>query len=71
MNEDHSDAVAYYATVLLGRPPDDWRLACVDLEGLDLVHGDEVARFWFDPPLKSADELRPRLVELAKRTPRL
>ncbi|MEM8792410.1 MAG: DUF2470 domain-containing protein [Pseudomonadota bacterium] len=67
MNEDHLDAIELYATKLLGRPQGNWRLACIDPEGLDMTLGDEVARLWFDPPLKSAEELRPRLVALAKR----
>lgn len=66
MNEDHADAVALYATVLLARGGAAWRLACIDLEGLDLVAGDDVARLWFDPPIATADELRPRLVALTK-----
>lgn len=67
MNDDHLDAITLYATTLAGAPEGAWRLACLDLEGLDLVDGDAVARLWFDPPLGSADELRPRLVALAKR----
>ncbi|MEL6998235.1 MAG: DUF2470 domain-containing protein, partial [Pseudomonadota bacterium] len=67
MNEDHLDAIGLYATDLLGKPEGAWTIACLDLEGLDLTLGDEVARLWFDPPLSSAEELRPRLVELAKR----
>ncbi|MEM0943480.1 MAG: DUF2470 domain-containing protein [Pseudomonadota bacterium] len=67
MNEDHLDAIALYATALLGRPEASWRLACLDLEGFDLIAGDEVARLWLDPPMTSADDLRPRMVALAKR----
>ncbi|MEM9148226.1 MAG: DUF2470 domain-containing protein [Pseudomonadota bacterium] len=66
MNEDHSDAVSLYATVLLALEPADWQLACMDLEGLDIVAGDRAKRLWFDPPLTSPDDLRPRLVQLAK-----
>ncbi|MEM7176313.1 MAG: DUF2470 domain-containing protein [Pseudomonadota bacterium] len=66
MNEDHADAISLYATALLQRAEAPWCLACLDLEGLDLVAGDQVARLWFDPPLSSAEELRPRLVALAK-----
>ncbi|MEM9880800.1 MAG: DUF2470 domain-containing protein [Pseudomonadota bacterium] len=67
MNDDHLDAIAHYAVGLLGREPGPWRLASMDVEGFDLVNGDDVARLWFDPPLKSAKELRPRLVQLARR----
>lgn len=67
MNEDHPDAIALYAEKLARRTSGTWSVACLDLEGLDLVSGDDVARVWFDPPLRSAEELRPRLVALAKR----
>ena len=66
MNEDHADAIGLYATVLEGLPKAPWQLACVDLEGLDIVTGDSVGRVWFDPPLSSGAELRQRLVDLAK-----
>lgn len=66
MNEDHADAIAGYASALLGLRDGPWSLACLDLEGLDLISGDKVARLWFDPPLPDADALRPRLVSLAK-----
>ncbi|MEM0922183.1 MAG: DUF2470 domain-containing protein [Pseudomonadota bacterium] len=66
MNEDHADAVALYATVLLGRPAGPWKLACFDREGLDMICGDEVARLWLDPPLSGSGDLRARLATLAK-----
>lgn len=65
MNSDHSDAVDRYAA-RLGETTNGWRLACLDPEGLDLVRGDANARLWFDRPLRSADELRPTLVALAR-----
>ncbi|MEM6834416.1 MAG: DUF2470 domain-containing protein [Pseudomonadota bacterium] len=67
MNEDHRDAIKHYAETLLGQAQGDWQLASLDAEGMDLVLGDDVARLWFDPPLGAAKELRPRLVQLAKR----
>lgn len=66
MNDDHADAVALYAKFFAKRSDGAWKLACIDLEGLDLTLDDDVARVWFDPPLSSAEELRPRLVALAK-----
>ena len=67
MNDDHLDAIALYAQVFAGRANGQWQLATMDLEGLDLTSGDDVARVWFDPPLASANDLRPRLVALANR----
>lgn len=66
MNEDHADAVELYARAFCKAPPGPWRLAGLDPEGLDLVLGDRVERLWFDTPLKSAEEMRPRLVQLAR-----
>jgi putative heme iron utilization protein len=67
MNADHSDAVARYAAQA-GARPSAWTLSSIDPEGLDLISGDEVVRLWFDVPLRSADELRPVLVTLAKKS---
>lgn len=66
MNDDHDDAIQLYARQVSTGPQGPWQLACIDLEGLDLTSSDTVARVWFDPPLRSADELRPRLVAMAK-----
>lgn len=65
MNEDHKTAIDTYA-VRAGAEGTGWQLACIDPEGLDLTRGDRIARLWFDPPLASVDELRTRLVALAK-----
>ena len=66
MNEDHQDAILDYARHFAGRQDGQWSLTCIDPEGLDLTCADDVARVWFDPPLESADQLRPRLVAMAK-----
>ncbi|PVB61601.1 DUF2470 domain-containing protein [Labrenzia sp. 011] len=65
MNEDHREAIKLYAEVLRGAKPANWRLACLDPEGLDLVAGDMIERLWFDEPLDDPSELRPMLVALA------
>jgi putative heme iron utilization protein len=36
MNEDHAEAVSLYATRLLGRAGDGWRMTGIDAEGADL-----------------------------------
>lgn len=66
MNEDHADAIALYATALLGEAAGEWQLACLDPGGLDLVCGDRHARLFFEPALTTPEELRPRLVALFK-----
>ena len=66
MNADHLDAIQLYAQTGGGQG-EDWTLATLDPAGMDMTRGDDVARLWFDSPLKSAEELRPRLVALAKR----
>lgn len=65
MNEDHRDAVGLYAEVLLKAGQANWRLACLDPEGLDLVAGDRIERLWFSEPLTDPQELRQTLVALA------
>ncbi|HVZ04048.1 HugZ family protein [Hyphomicrobium sp.] len=65
MNSDHSDAVDRYAAKV-GAKLNGWSLSTLDPEGLDLTHGDQIARLWFDAPLASAQDLRPVLVALAK-----
>lgn len=66
MNDDHLDAIQLYAAVA-GANGEGWTLATLDPGGMDVVRGDEVARFRFDPVLGAANELRPRLVAAAKR----
>ncbi|MEM7742420.1 MAG: DUF2470 domain-containing protein [Pseudomonadota bacterium] len=66
MNEDHLDAIQLYAQAG-GASGEEWVLATLDPAGMDFTRGDETARYRFDPPLKSAEELRPRLVATAKR----
>lgn len=66
MNSDHADAVALYATVLAKQSAGNWSLSGLDPEGLDLINGDQTARVWFEPAITSAEELRPRLIEMAK-----
>lgn len=64
LNEDHRDAVKLFAEVLLNAEEANWRIACLDPEGLDLVAGDRVVRLWFEAPLSDPRELRPALVAL-------
>ncbi len=66
MNEDHGEAVALYATRLCGARDGAWRLIGIDPEGLQLALGDELLRLAFSPPLRGPEELRSRLVDLAR-----
>ncbi|WP_142848841.1 HugZ family protein [Telmatospirillum sp. J64-1] len=65
MNADHAEALDLYANILLGLPGTGWRMAGIDLDGLDLALGEKVARLDFDRPLKSPDQARATLVALA------
>lgn len=65
MNADHADAVALYATRLAGAEPGRWTLTGIDPDGLDLAAGDQVARIFFESPLKGAADMRPALVAMA------
>lgn len=65
MNEDHRDALALYATELLGRGPGDWHVTGLDPEGCDLALGDETARLPFPDMVKTSSDLRKALRMLA------
>lgn len=67
MNTDHIDAVQLYATRLLGKSADGWRLSSVDPEGADLIRDNELARLPFDQPVTDAESARGELVRLLKR----
>jgi putative heme iron utilization protein len=66
MNADHAEAIALYATALLGAAPGPWRLTGLDPEGCDLAHGDARRRLAFPQPVATPEELRAMLVDLAK-----
>ncbi len=66
MNEDHADAIKLYAEVLCKADQANWRLACLDPEGLDLVAGDKTVRLWFSDRLGGPGDVRAKLVALAK-----
>lgn len=66
MNEDHADALALYATRLLGQPDAPWRTTGLDPEGIDLMAGDLTARLDFPQPIGAGASLRGVLVDLAR-----
>jgi putative heme iron utilization protein len=67
MNSDHADAVALYATQLAGCAPEAeaWRMSGIDPGGLDLLHRTMAARVDFPARVRSPQEARRMLVELA------
>jgi len=66
MNADHAEALALYAEKLAGAGAGPWRASGIDPEGLDLIAGDATARVPFPAPVRSPDEARAALVELAR-----
>jgi len=66
MNEDHADAIALYATGLLGLPPDEWRLSGCDPDGVDLVAPGAKARLPFPSRATSVAEAGGHLKHWAK-----
>ncbi|KQZ87041.1 pyridoxamine 5'-phosphate oxidase [Mesorhizobium sp. Root157] len=66
MNEEHLDAISVYASHFAKASGGNWTLSGFDADGMDLVAGDETRRVFFPNPLKSAQDLRPILVEMAK-----
>jgi putative heme iron utilization protein len=71
MNDDHLDAIAVYAHHLAKAEGDGWIMTGFDADGMDLASGDAVCRVYFPQPLKTARDLRPVLVDMARagRTP--
>ena len=67
MNEDHRDALALYATRLLGAPAGGWRCAGIDPEGLELQSGRIALRLPFPQRVTQPGALRHVLKELAER----
>jgi hypothetical protein len=66
MNADHSEAVALYATNLLGQPGGHWRVTGLDPEGLDLAAGDNTLRLSFPHRVTDGAGLRQMLKQLAE-----
>lgn len=67
MNSDHADAVALYATKLLGAANGAWRVTGLDPEGVDLILGDATLRLSFAQRVTDGTGLRTVLKELAER----
>ncbi|UFZ02549.1 DUF2470 domain-containing protein [Bradyrhizobium ontarionense] len=65
MNADHRDALALYATKLLGAEALEWRCSGCDPEGLDLTADGKTLRLDFPERVTSPGELRKMLVRLA------
>jgi len=66
MNEDHKDALALYATRLLGAPDGDWLCAGLDPEGMELQNGRVALRLPFPQRVNGAGPLRAVLVKMAE-----
>ena len=66
MNEDHSDAVRLYATVLAKREEAPWRMVSCDPEGFEIAAGTELARIAFADRVNTAEQARLALIRLAK-----
>jgi putative heme iron utilization protein len=66
INDDHADAVALYATQLLGASAGPWQVIALDPDGLDLGWGDAVLRLEFPQRVTGTAQLRQVLTDLAK-----
>jgi hypothetical protein len=66
LNADHVDALALYAQKFAGAKDGQWRATGIDPEGLDLACGDATARIAFPQPIRTPQESRAVLVELAR-----
>lgn len=66
MNDDHADALALYATTLLGMPEGAWIATGADPDGLDLTAGSLRTRLEFPEKVRTGGDLRAMLVHFAK-----
>ena len=66
VNDDHADALLAIATGLYGAAPGAWRIAAVDVDGLDLACGETVLRLAFAVPVGDADAVRAELIRTAR-----
>lgn len=66
MNDDHDDAIAIYATKILGEADGAWKMCGCDPHGIDLVHDGSVRRLEFATALDGPGEFRHALADLAK-----
>jgi len=64
MNGEHADAIALYATKLLGLAGAGWRMTGIDTEGIDLRLGGKVARLALPEPIAGPQDARRALVAL-------
>jgi heme iron utilization protein len=65
MNTDHREAMALYATKLLGAEAADWSCTGCDPEGIDMQAGGVTLRLDFPERVSDATGLRKMLVKLA------
>jgi heme iron utilization protein len=65
MNADHAESVRLYATRLLGEPDGAWAVTGIDPDGIDLAHGDHIARLPFPARVTNGHALRQTLADLA------
>jgi heme oxygenase (biliverdin-IX-beta and delta-forming) len=66
MNADHQDAIALYATRLLGEAPGAWRIVAIDPEGCDLMCEGRARRLEFPERVADANALRRIFVKLTE-----
>ena len=65
MNADHRDAIALYATRLLGAGPADWRCTGCDPDGIDIEADTVTLRLDFPRRIATPAALREVLKQLA------
>jgi putative heme iron utilization protein len=66
MNDDHSEAIANYASVFgKARGDEGWVMTGIDADGFDLAAGDRVMRIFFKQPLSDAPDMHKTLVAMA------
>jgi putative heme iron utilization protein len=64
MNEDHAEALTYYAKAA---KPDHVRMTGIDAEGFDILQDNKKRRFPFDHPVRSMEDARQTLAAMSRR----
>nr|WP_165772091.1 DUF2470 domain-containing protein [Niveispirillum lacus] len=65
MNQDHADALALYATALLGKGHGRWCMTGLDPDGLDLRTDADTARLAFTAPVYDVGQAHTEMMRLA------
>jgi putative heme iron utilization protein len=68
VNDDHADALVRIAEAA-GAPAGAWRMVGVDVDGCDLMAGEQFCRIHWAGAVATPDDIRSELIRLAEAAP--